>query len=184
MDTIQDRSIWVGAEKGIQCTHIHIPAQSIATWKEYLAGEVDYYRFLRDVHALIFGLPELGVSIAALKWEAVAKFFGTRLGLVVIGILALTLAIFDIMISQYYESQLDFVRNTVETFLGDGFTWIWGKVNEYIDEVIAPPGASRGVWLVKHCEWYQSWGKDRDVVQFYSVTWYEKAGGQSDKYPD
>ena len=143
--------------------HVHLSAQEVTDWMNGIKSR-------SDILAIIFGALGGGLSIIG----GIAAFFGCPWAAVpaIIGgiseILATIIALLGI-------TEYNWIRDVVQTWYGDGFTWI-GTVVKYISmDWWYCPFWSKPITVYQyytHAEWQQRWGAERDNPQSYHISWW------------
>jgi hypothetical protein len=158
---------------GVDFKHVHIPAQDITDWLNGVKSRADIIGLIFAILggtasiiggvASVLGCPEAGVP-------AIIGGIASILGAIIEYILGVT--------------EYNWIRDVVQTWYGDGFTW-FGTVHKFlsVDRWYDPfwnKAITVRYWYV-HAQWQQRWGAHRDSPQSYSVSWWDhdewKTGG-------
>jgi len=145
--------------------HVHLSAQEVTDWMNGVKSR-------SDILAIIFGV--LGGSLTIIggvaaffecPWAAVPAIIG-GISTIIAAILAL------LGITEY-----NWIRDVVQTWYGDGFTWVgyvtkYSRVDYWYDPFFTRP-MTCWMWY-EHREWQQSWGAERDNPQSYHVSFWSR----------
>jgi hypothetical protein len=147
---------------GIKLYHVHIDAQTISNWISGLQSKA-------DILAVTFAALGGGLSIIG----GIAAFFECPWGaaVAIIGGICAILDAFILYILKIQEIQ--WATNVVQTWYGDGFTWLSGVLSSSIGVFRNPYFTAPMMewWAYQFRDWDQSWGAERDNWQHYCVTW-------------
>ncbi|MBS7633634.1 hypothetical protein KEJ15_08510 [Candidatus Bathyarchaeota archaeon] len=147
---------------GEKYLHSHLSAQEVTDW-------IDRKKSAADIFALIFGiagglLEVVGGVAVFLKCPVVA------VPAIIGGLASILAAIIQYV---YNVLEIQWIKNVVQTWYGDGFTWFSSIVFPFFTWIQnffwnAPITTW---WRYDFREWDQSWGAERDHFQHYCVTW-------------
>ncbi|MEM4703957.1 MAG: hypothetical protein QXJ02_02695 [Candidatus Bathyarchaeia archaeon] len=165
--------------KGDKALHIHIPKSEIKAAKDNLTLETVIGT------ALAAGIGAV-VTYVCTRWslfQKIAIFFGVDVAYVELP-WALLLIALDAYIFYYNYTKIKWIEDVLETFYGDGWTYIWEVQHlkvyfswrpEYWPNPWEPTAHS---WLFLYRAWNQSFGKYRDTKVFqHSYSFWVDGGG-------
>ena len=163
---------------GINRSHVHLGAQEVTDW---LNGVKDTAELCSVIFAGLGG----GLTLIG----GIAAFFDCPL-VAVPAIIAGVCSIIEAIIQWYYAIlKAQWIRDAVQTWYGDGFTWL-GWVLSGLKMDWYCPYETKAITVYEYWAeryWEQAWGSELNQMsnqwQWYTISWFDhqnvKGGGTS-----